>query len=158
MGQDAKLERRLAAILATDVVGYSKLMQSDEAAALAALAAIREATQNQIRGHRGRIANTAENSVLAEFRSAVEAVSCAMALQETLAKESGNKDLQLRIGIHLGDVVDKIGTTCSERTAMDGLLGSGRASPARIMPDESETGFGGKRVCPKGLLVVLQGL
>jgi adenylate cyclase len=55
-------------------------MQSDEAEALAALAAVREATQRQINQHRGRIANTAEDSVLAEFGSAVEAVSCAMAL------------------------------------------------------------------------------
>jgi hypothetical protein len=68
--------------MATDVVGYSKLMQSDEAGALAALAAIRETTQNQIRGHRGRIANTAGDSVLAEFGSAVAAVSCAMALPQ----------------------------------------------------------------------------
>ena len=59
MGQDTKLEHRLAAIMATDVVGYSKLMESDEAGALATLAGIREATQNQIRANRGRIANTA---------------------------------------------------------------------------------------------------
>jgi class 3 adenylate cyclase len=80
-----KPERRLAAIMATDVVGYSKLMQSDETGALAALAAIRVVTQNQIRLHRGRIANTAGDSVLAEFGSSVEAVSCAMALQEGLS-------------------------------------------------------------------------
>ena len=84
MGQDEELQHRLAAIMATDVVGYSKLMQSDEAGALAALAAIREATQSQIKQHRGRIANTAGDSVLAEFGSAVEAVSCAMALQQEL--------------------------------------------------------------------------
>src|SRR5215475_165226 len=84
MSQDAKLEHRLAAIMATDVVGYTKLMQSDEAGALAALAGIQETTQNQIVQHRGRIANTAGDSVLAEFGSAVEAVSCAMALQQEL--------------------------------------------------------------------------
>jgi adenylate cyclase len=109
MSQEAKREHRLAAIMATDVVGYSKLMQSDEAGALAALTAIREATQNQIVQHRGRIANTAGDSVLAEFGSAVEAVSCAMALQETLSNEGEAKDLKVRIGIHLGDVVDKGG-------------------------------------------------
>src|SRR6476469_6129998 len=103
--QEHKPKRRLAAIMATDVVGYSKLMQSDEAGALAALAAIREATQSQINQHRGRIANTAGDSVLAEFGSAVEAVSCAIALQETL----GQQKLQLRIGIHTGDVIDKRG-------------------------------------------------
>jgi adenylate cyclase len=69
-------ERRLAAIMATDVVGYTRSMLSDEATPLAALAAIREATERQISQHRGRIANTVGDSVLAEFVSAVEAVSC----------------------------------------------------------------------------------
>jgi TolB-like protein/class 3 adenylate cyclase len=109
MGQDAKLEHRLTAIMATDVVGYSKLMQSDEAGALAALAGIKEATQNQIVQHRGRIANTAGDSVLAEFGSAVEAVSCAIALQQELSRGPQGEGLQVRIGIHLGDVVDKAG-------------------------------------------------
>ena len=71
MNHDARSERRLATIIATDVVGYSRLMQSDETGALAILAAIRDATQNQIKQHRGRIANTAGDSVLAEFGSAV---------------------------------------------------------------------------------------
>jgi adenylate cyclase len=106
--QEAKTRRRLAAIMATDVVGYSKLMQSDETAALAALTEVRNATQQQIELHQGRIANTAGDSVLAEFGSAVEAVGCAMALQGQLTSQEG-KDLQLRIGVHLGDVVDKAG-------------------------------------------------
>src|SRR5215813_5040750 len=105
MDNEPKPDHRLAAIMATDVVGYSRLMQSDEAGALAALAAIREATQNQIRGHRGRIANTAGDSVLAEFGSAVEAVNCAMALQQELSGRAQSEGLELRIGIHLGDVV-----------------------------------------------------
>ena len=63
--------------------------------------------QNQIKQHRGRIANTAGDSVLAEFGSAVEAVSCAMALQQELSSRTKAADLQVRIGIHLGDVVDK---------------------------------------------------
>src|SRR4026208_418277 len=106
--QEAKLKHRLAAIMATDVVGYSKLMQADETAALAALTEVRNATQQQIELHQGRIANTAGDSVLAEFGSAVEAVGCAMALQQQLTSREG-KDLQLRIGVHLGDVVDKAG-------------------------------------------------
>ena len=84
--QETSPERRLAAIMATDVVGYTRSMLSDEAAALAALAAIRATTEKQIKQHRGRIANTAGDSVLAEFGSAVEAVSCAIALQEELRK------------------------------------------------------------------------
>src|SRR4029453_16325296 len=129
MGQDDKLEHRLAAIMATDVVGYSERMQADEAGTLAALSAIRGATQNQIRQHRGRIANTAGDSVLAEFGSAVEAVSCAMALQEALAKESKGKALKIRIGIHLGDVVDKdgdlFGTAVNVAARLEGIAQPG---------------------------------
>jgi adenylate cyclase len=129
MDNGSKPEHRLAAIMATDVVGYSKLMQSDEAGALAALAAIREATRNQIKRHRGRIANTAGDSVLAEFGSAVEAVSCAMALQETLSNEPEGKDLQIRIGVHLGDVVDKggdlFGTAVNVAARLEGIAPPG---------------------------------
>jgi adenylate cyclase len=110
MGQDTKLEHRLAAIMATDVVGYSQSMQTDEAGTLVALSAIRDATEDQISQHRGRIANTAGDSVVAEFGSAVEAVGCAMALQEVFTKQDDSKaDLQVRIGIHIGDVVSKNG-------------------------------------------------
>src|SRR5689334_5075472 len=109
MVNEDKSDRHLAAIMATDVVGYSRLMQSDEAEALAALAAIRETTQNQIVQYRGRIANTAGDSVLAEFGSAVDAVSCAMALQQELSSQATGADLRLRIGIHLGDVIEKGG-------------------------------------------------
>jgi TolB-like protein/class 3 adenylate cyclase len=109
MDQEAKLKHRLAAIMATDVVGYSKLMQVNETAALAQVSAIRNATQEKIELHQGRIANTAGDSVLAEFGSAVEAVSCALALQQELSSRTQKEDLQVRIGIHLGDVVDKAG-------------------------------------------------
>src|SRR5262245_35861869 len=110
MGQDAKLEHRLAAIMATDVVGYSKLIQTDEAGTLAALSDIRTAIENQIGQYRGRIANTAGDSVLAEFASAVDAVGCAMAVQKLLAERSETRgNLQVRIGIHMGDVVSKNG-------------------------------------------------
>jgi adenylate cyclase len=125
---EAKPKRRLAAIMATDVVGYSKLMQSDETAALAALTEVRNATQQQIELHQGRIANTAGDSVLAEFGSAVEAVGCAIALQGQLTRQEG-KDLQLRIGIHLGDVVDKggdlFGTAVNIAARLEGIAQSG---------------------------------
>src|SRR5690242_18157511 len=109
MDPETKPDHRLAAIMATDVVGYSRLMQSNEADALAALTTIRDATQNQIKQHRGRIANTAGDSVLAEFGSAVEAVNCAMALQQELSARAQGDAFQVRIGVHLGDVVDKGG-------------------------------------------------
>jgi adenylate cyclase len=122
-------ERRLAAIMATDVVGYSKLMDVDEAGALTSLAAIRQATQNQIKQHQGRIANTAGDSVLAEFGSAVEAVSCAMALQQELSDHPQGSGLQVRIGINLGDVVDKggdlFGTAVNVAARLEGIAQPG---------------------------------
>jgi adenylate cyclase len=129
MGQDAKLDHRLAAIMATDVVGYSQSMQADEARTLAALNDIREATENQITQHRGRIANTAGDSVVAEFGSAVQAVSCAMALQEKLSNQGDVGGLQVRIGIHLGDVVDKggdlFGTAVNVAARLEGIAQPG---------------------------------
>src|SRR5262245_41408982 len=129
MASDAKLEHRLAAIMATDVVDYTRNMLSDEATALAALAAIREATERQIGQHRGRIANTAGDSVLAEFGSAVEAVSCALALQEELAKHRDEHELQLRIGVHIGDVINKngdlFGTAVNVASRLEGIAQPG---------------------------------
>src|SRR5262249_2109290 len=92
-----------------DVAGYSRLMHSDEKGALDALAAIRQTTQNQVGQHRGRIANTAGDSVVAEFGTALEAVRCAIAVQQELLMKGTTQDLQVRIGIHLGDVVDNGG-------------------------------------------------
>ena len=88
-----------------------------------------QATQNQVKQHRGRIANTAGDSVLAEFGSAVEAVSCAMALQDELSKHSHSSDLQVRIGIHIGDVVDKggdlFGTAVNVAARLEGIAQPG---------------------------------
>ena len=109
-GNEPRPDRRLAAIMATDVVGYSRLIQTDEAGTLAALGIIRTAIEDQISQYRGRIANTAGDSVLAEFASAVEAVGCAIAVQQALAPSSETDgNLQVRIGIHMGDVVSKNG-------------------------------------------------
>jgi TolB-like protein/class 3 adenylate cyclase/predicted Zn-dependent protease len=120
-----ELQHRLAAIMATDVAGYSQSMQSDEAATLATLNAIRESAESQIKKHRGRIANTAGDSVLAEFASAVDAVKCALALQEML----GQQNLRIRIGIHLGDVVDKggdlFGTAVNIAARLEGIAPPG---------------------------------
>src|ERR671911_338240 len=72
-------ERRLLAIFAADVAGYSKLMRADEQGTLRALQSTREIIDNLISEHRGRIANTAGDSVLAEFPSVVDAIWCALA-------------------------------------------------------------------------------
>src|SRR5829696_9849153 len=109
--KEQRAERRLAAIFAADVAGYSRLISQDEAATLRALVAAREVMDGLIRDHGGRIANTAGDSVLAEFPSAVDAVQCAVAIQEKLAqanvREAQDRQLQFRIGVHVGDVVER---------------------------------------------------
>ena len=100
---------RSSHIFAADVAGYSRLMGQDEAGTMQALTAHREVMDRLIAQHRGPIANTAGDSVLAEFPSVVDAVKCAIAVQETLlgADESEKADqyLRFRIGIHVGDVL-----------------------------------------------------
>jgi class 3 adenylate cyclase len=81
-----KTKRRLAVIFAADVEGYSRLMGTDEVGTLDALTERREVLDGLIETHGGRIANTAGDSVLAEFSSAVDAVRCAMEAQSALAK------------------------------------------------------------------------
>jgi TolB-like protein/class 3 adenylate cyclase/Tfp pilus assembly protein PilF len=107
--QNAKSQRRLAAIMATDIAGYSSLMQMDEAGTFVALGTMRGAAEKLVREHRGRIANTAGDSILAEFRSAVDAVDCALTLQAMLSHQDQGRELRARIGIHLGDVLERNG-------------------------------------------------
>src|SRR5918997_2150729 len=107
-------ERRLVAIFAADVAGYSKLMRADEQGTLRALQSNREIIDNLISEHRGRIANTAGDSILAEFPSVVEAVRCALAIQRAVAEANAaaspnEQRLQFRIGVHVGDVVVRNG-------------------------------------------------
>src|SRR6185369_8624015 len=105
-----RAHRRLAAILAADVVGYSRLMQADEAGTLTSLKARRtEILQPLISTHHGRIIKVMGDGALVEFASAVNAVTCAVALQEAMkAANAGLPDdrrIVLRIGINLGDVM-----------------------------------------------------
>ena len=105
---DKPVERRLAAIFAADVAGYTRLMRENETATLQALAARRKIMDRMIAAHRGRIANTAGDSVLAEFPSVAGAVQCAVAVQEelrALTPPAASQGLHFRIGVHLGDVV-----------------------------------------------------
>ena len=103
-------QRRLAAILVADVVGYSRMMQVDEAGTLAALKSRRtEILQPLVSKHHGRIIKVMGDGVLVEFVSAVEAVNCAIALQEAMAVANEateeSRRVILRIGINLGDVM-----------------------------------------------------
>jgi adenylate cyclase len=103
------VQRKLAAIFAADIAGYSRLMARDEVGTLARLKACRVIVDGLIASHRGRIFNTAGDSVVADFASAVDAVQCAVAVQAAIATENatGTADelMQFRIGLHVGDVM-----------------------------------------------------
>src|SRR5437868_3851694 len=100
-----RLERRLAAVLAADVAGYSRLMGKDEAGTLAELKSIRrEITDPEIAGHRGRTVKTTGDGMLVEFASAVDAVTCAMAIQTRIARRDGAA-IRFRIGVNVGDII-----------------------------------------------------
>src|SRR5215203_6961039 len=121
-----RVERKLAAIFCADVADYSRLMHADEAGTMRTLMAHRAIMDGLIAQHGGRIANTAGDSVLAEFPSVVDAVECAVAVQEKLAEaNSGLADdgaLRFRIGVHVGDVMVRGGD----------LLGDGVNVAARV--------------------------
>jgi class 3 adenylate cyclase len=103
------VQRKLTTIFATDVVGYSQLMATDEESTLGTLQASRRVIDDLIAKHGGRIFNTAGDSVLAEFNSAVEAVRCAISVQEDLRIRNSElieaNQMWLRIGINVGDVM-----------------------------------------------------
>jgi adenylate cyclase len=94
--------RRLAAILAADVVGFSSMMEKDEEGTLAQIKSLqREVIEPKVRDHHGRLVKTTGDGILVEYASPVEAVRCALAVQEALSTSS----VQLRIGINFGDVI-----------------------------------------------------
>ena len=107
------LERRLVAILAADVAGYSRLMGIDEEGTLATLSDFRLITDRLIADHGGRICGTAGDSILAAFGSALAAVQCAIDIQNELAASNQALDegrrMQFRIGVNVGDVMVKEG-------------------------------------------------
>src|SRR5205085_10374126 len=102
-------QRKLAAILFADVVGYSRLMGEDETATYDALKRLRRRIDPLIAGHAGRIVSTAGDGMLADFRSVVDALSCAVEMQQTTRDLNAtlpfDRYLQLRIGVNLGDVI-----------------------------------------------------
>ena len=108
-GAQPQIERRLAAILAADFAGYSRLMHEDEERTLTALTSLRRMVDQLIVDGKGKIFNTAGDSVLAEFPSVVEAYRTAVAIQQTIAKANAgiaeDARMEMRIGINVGDVM-----------------------------------------------------
>lgn len=126
-------KRKLATIFAADVVGYSKLMARDEEATVRMLRAYRQITDKLIERHDGRIFNTGGDSVLAEFGSVVEAVRCAIAIQDELRMRNAELDaesqMHFRIGINVGDVLiegdDLLGDGVNIAARLEGLAAPG---------------------------------
>ena len=106
---EERVKRKLTTILAADVEGYSRLMSADEEATLKTLKSYREIIDGLIDKHDGRIFGTGGDSVIAEFGSAVEAVRCAITMQEELrirnAELADERQMKFRIGINVGDVM-----------------------------------------------------
>ena len=101
---EQRVQRRLAAILAADVVGYSALMQRAEEATYAEFERLkREVIEPSLSDHDGRLIKTTGDGALAEFASPSAAVRCAVEIQESIA--SGRSSLKLRIGVNLGEVI-----------------------------------------------------
>ena len=120
------MKRKIAAIFAADIAGYSRLVAEDEEETLRRLASYRQVTDDFIAKSGGRIFNTAGDAVLAEFPSAVEAVRCAIDIQESLRTRNmaypASRQMSFRIGITIGDVVERDGD----------LLGDGVNIAARL--------------------------
>src|SRR5690242_4249619 len=107
---EARVQRRLAAILAADVAGYSRLMGADEEGTLAALKRHRrELIDPKIAEHRGRIVKTTGDGILVEFGSIVDAVRCAVEVQERMCERNddvpSDRRIEFRVGINLGDII-----------------------------------------------------
>src|SRR3974390_1306741 len=121
-----KFKRKLTAILSADVKGYSRLMGEDEEGTIRILNAYLEVITGFIQRHQGRVVSTAGDSVLAEFPSVVDAVRCAVGIQEELKDRNKElaeeKRMAFRIGVNLGDVVEEGNT----------ILGDGVNVAARV--------------------------
>ena len=109
--KETSVKQRLAAILAADATGFSRLMQNDEHATMAALDAARSVFRTQIEAHQGRVMDMAGDSVFAVFETASGAVAAAQEVQRTLnasaAQVPEDRQMRFRIGVHLGDVMEK---------------------------------------------------
>ena len=144
-----RVQRRLAAILAVDMVGYSRLMGADEEGTIARQKVLRsELIDPEIATHGGRIVKTMGDGLLVEFPSVVDAVQCAVAVQEGLSERetdvSEERRIQYRIGINLGDIVidgdDILGDGVNVAARLEGL-----AAPGSIcISDMVHQGIGGK--------------
>ena len=141
----ARVERRLAAILAADVAGYSRLIEADEEGTLGRLKALRaEVIDPKIAGHHGRIVKTTGDGLLVEFASVVDALRCAAEVQAAMAESNAplppDRRIEFRIGINVGDIVvedgDIFGDGVNVAARLEGLAEPGGICvSARVQED-----------------------
>ena len=144
-GEPERVERRLTAILAADVAGYSRLMGADEEGTLAALKAIRrELVDPRIVEHRGRIVKTTGDGLLVEFASVVDAVRCAVDVQREMAERNAGVPaetrIEFRVGINLGDIIidgdDIFGDGVNVAARLETLAEPGGICVSRVVRDQ----------------------
>src|ERR1700732_1673462 len=140
-----RVERRLAAILAADVAGYSRLMGADEEATVARLKALRrDLADPKIKEHRGRIVKTTGDGLLIEFASVVDAVRCAVEVQREMAKRNADvpsdRRIEFRMGINFGDIMkdgrDIYGDGVNLAARLEALAEPGGICVSRVVRDQ----------------------
>ncbi|HWX33649.1 MAG TPA: adenylate/guanylate cyclase domain-containing protein [Steroidobacteraceae bacterium] len=139
-----RVERKLSAIFAADVEGYSRLMGRDEVGTLRTLTAYRVIIDRLIASHRGRIFNTAGDSLVTDFASAVDAVQCAVEVQEAIGKENADRpageQMRFRIGIHVGDIIvqgdNLFGDAVNVAARLEALAEPGGICVSRVVRDQ----------------------
>src|ERR687887_214491 len=138
------MERRLTAILAADVVGYSRLMTIDEAGTLAALTSLRKNLVNpKISEHNGRIFKLTGDGLLIEFPSVVSAVACAVDIQSAMRTRNATEPaaaIEFRIGVNLGDIIveegDIFGDGVNVAARLEALAQPGGICVSRVVRDQ----------------------
>ena len=142
---EERVERRLAAILAADIAGYSRLMGEDEEGTLAALKALRrQLIDPKIKEHRGRIVKTTGDGALVEFASVIDAVRCAVEVQREMAERNADvpaeRRIEFRIGLNVGDIIidedDIYGDGVNVAARLEALADPGRICVSRVVRDQ----------------------
>jgi len=162
-----RLERRLAAILAADVAGYSRLMGADEEGTHERLKALRrELADPKIKEHRGRIVKTTGDGLLIEFSSVVDAVRCAVEGQREMTERnadvSSDRRIEFRMGINLGDIIkdgrDIYGDGVNVAARLEALAEPGGICVSRVVRDQVATSLPSRsRTCASSRSRTLRG-
>jgi class 3 adenylate cyclase len=142
--EEQGIERRLVAVLAADVEGYSRLMHEDEARTLATLSGHRAICEELVGRFNGQISATAGDSIVAQFASVTDAVNCAVAIQQHIHKANkslrADRRMQFRIGVNVGDIIvkegDIYGDDVNVAARVEALADAGEVCVTRAVRDQ----------------------